>query len=79
MSSRTRLTLRVTAIILLVLAATRFVFDVVSSLHTEDRALQGGFQIDHTVEINHWTVALALAGGLVLALSFVIRASKSIT
>ena len=47
-------------------------FAVVSSFGTGEQvsAGDGGYQIDHIVEINHWTVLFGLVGGVMLILSF---------
>jgi hypothetical protein len=66
-----KITLRVTAAIFLLFAGVRFAIESFSSLHTEDHANSGGgFAIDHSFAINHFTIIIAFAGVLLFALSF---------
>jgi hypothetical protein len=74
MTTLTGITLRVFAAALLIIAGMKLMLAMVSSFQAE-RASQsdGGYQIDHVIEINHWTVVLGLVGGLMLILSFLGR------
>ena len=74
MTTRTRITLRIFAIALLIIAGVKLMLGVVSSFQTRS---DGGYQIDHIVEINHWTVGLGLIGGVMFILSFLGRRAKA--
>jgi uncharacterized membrane protein YphA (DoxX/SURF4 family) len=72
MTVRTRIALRVLAGALLIIAGVKFMFTMIASFQTEERVPRGdgGYQIDHIFEINHWAVVLGLAGGVLLVISF---------
>jgi hypothetical protein len=75
MTIRPRIALRVFAAALLIVAFVKFMLTVITSFQTEERVPQGdgGYQIDHIFEIDHWAVVLGLAGGVILVISFLGR------
>ena len=70
-SRRVKVTLRVIATILLVLAVIRFAIEGFHSFHTKEYPLSdGGISIEHGFAINHVTIIMALGGVLLFASSF---------
>jgi membrane associated rhomboid family serine protease len=74
-TTRTRIALRVLAAALLIFAWVSFMLAVISSFRSGHQVStnSGGYQIDHIVEIDHWTVLVGLVGGVLLILSFIRR------
>ena len=72
MTVRTRIALRVLAGALLIVAGVKFMVTMITSFQTQERVSQGdgGYQIDHIFEINHWAVVLGLGGAALLVISF---------
>jgi hypothetical protein len=70
MTIRTRIALRVFASALLIIAFAKF-----TSFQTEKGVppADGGYQIHHLFEVNHWAVVLGLAGGVIFVISFLGR------
>jgi tRNA G37 N-methylase TrmD len=62
---------------LIIFAVLRLVLGVVGSIQTEQHPMPDGFVIDHLVEIPHTTIAVAVAGAAVFALSFVRRRAST--
>ncbi len=79
MTIRTRIALRVFAAALLIVAGVKFMLTVITSFQTEGWVQRGdgGYQIDHIFEINHWAVVLGLAGGAILIISFLGRRAQA--
>ncbi len=66
-----KVTLRLIAAILLVLAAVRFAIEGFHSFHTKAYPLSdGGITIEHGFAINQVTIIMALGGVLLFAFSF---------
>jgi hypothetical protein len=66
-----RITLRVAAAALLVVAVFTLVFGGFS-LHTQEQATPNGFSVDHVVGIGHIPLLLLFVSVVLLVLSFVI-------
>ena len=72
MPRRFKLILRITGLILIALAAVLFIVGVVRTMQTEEHATaDGGFVIQHRIEISRETSAIALAGAVLFGLSFI--------
>ncbi len=70
-----KLTLRIIAAVLLVIAAIRFVRTV--SFHTEEQTTPNGVTIDHVLGFAHVAIILPLIALLLLALSFIAPNKRS--
>ncbi len=71
-----KITLRVIAAILLVVAAVKFAFGGVA-FRTQEQATATGVTIDHVVEFRHSSLIIPLVALLLFAFSFVVP-SKSV-
>jgi hypothetical protein len=71
-----KITLRVIAAILLVVAVVRFAFGGVS-FRTQEQATVNGVTIDHVIEFGHSSIIIPLVALLLFAFSFVLP-SKSV-
>ncbi len=69
-----KLALRIIAVILLAVAAVRFVRSV--SFHTETEATASGATIDHVFGFGHVAIILPAIALLLFALSFAVRSKR---
>jgi len=80
MSRAISITLRILGFALLIFAGLRFVTSDIHSFYNESSMAQadgGGYQIDHIVEINHWTLLVGLLGIVAVVMSVVMRRTKA--
>ena len=77
MSARVRTALLIAGAGLVAIAGFRFILGIASSFRTDGPVPQadGGFQIDHIVEVDHWTLLIGLVGAAALVVA-VIGASR---
>jgi hypothetical protein len=67
-----QLILRITGLTLIVIAGILFVIGVMRTMQTEEHSTaDGGFVIQHRIEISRITSAIGLGGAVVFGLSFI--------